>query len=129
MIDELVGPVSGQRRREREHGDVVDAAFRQYLELLQSNREQRTGRGGIHDFQRVRLEGDDQTSPARVGRAFRQPSQDPLVAAVHAVERPDGGDGALDARREPARDGLEDRVTHHRLPRAGRGSAVVCPSP
>jgi hypothetical protein len=55
---ECFGWICGELRRERQHRDVVDARFRENLELLVVRREQQWSGGRIHDLERVRFERD-----------------------------------------------------------------------
>jgi hypothetical protein len=74
----------------------------QHLQLLVSDGEQRRGGGGIHDLQRVRVEGDEERAHPGSRGAGDEPIEDVLMPAMHAVEGAHGGDRFGDVRREGA---------------------------
>ena len=91
-VHELRGVEALQIRRERQDRHVVDAAERDDLGLLEPHREERRRGGGVHDLERVRIEGDEQAREAARVRARRDALKHIPVPPVYAIERADGDD-------------------------------------
>ena len=99
-VHEVGGAVGRERVRERQHDHVVHGTLGQHLTLLDANGQQRRRRGGIHDFERVRLERDQHRGEVQGARARRQPLEHETVPAMHAVERAHGAHGAARSGRQ-----------------------------
>jgi hypothetical protein len=90
LADELVRRRLRQLEGEREDGDRVGAEALQQLDPVPGRGEQRRMGARPDDLVGMRVEGDDHRAQAAAAGLRHRGADDPLMAAVHAVEHPDG---------------------------------------
>src|SRR5262249_32705928 len=110
-LNEVTSPQRGERRRERQHDDVLDAAVDQPLALFTVGGDVRWRGRRLDYLDRVGTEGDDEAGQPLARAALDEPAENVAVAAMDAVEGADSDD------RAPTQPGQSRRVRH----RAARG--------
>src|SRR3990170_3023589 len=100
--DELLGGQVGQLAGEPHEDHGIQLALCQHLAALVRQREQWWCGGRVDDFQRVRLERDQQATAARAARPIRDLLEHAVMAQVHAVEGADGDDRSRPVVRQQA---------------------------
>ena len=105
---------------EAEQHDVVERGLCQEFSPLRSRHQNRRSRLGIHHLERMRLEGDEDTRPARRRRPIGDLAQHRLMTQVHPIERADGDRAAARQRRQSAHGvpSTTDGLSHPSLARA-----------
>ncbi len=123
MLDEVFGGERGQLRRKWKYRDVVDPCFSEHFQLLVPGREEKRSGGGIYDVERMRVESDQNARSLERARPRDQTLDNIPMAAVNAVERSYGYDGAFDVRRQSGFVRGSDSAMH-RAPREAVLSAL-----
>src|ERR1700704_3005987 len=85
-LHEIFGRVRGEPGSKWQHRDVVDARFREDLQLLVVCRQQQRRGRWIHDLEWMWLEGDENAGDFERERSGDQPLHDVAMPAMDAIE-------------------------------------------
>src|SRR5579875_712907 len=96
--DELARGVACKFRRKGEDEQRVESRGGEQTDLFRKRRDERLARFGADDAGRMRVEGDGDGCDAECARAGDDLGDNPLVAAMYAVEVADSGDGGAEVR-------------------------------
>ena len=86
VVDKAFSAEGRECGREREDSDEINSGLGEYFELLVTDREQSRRSRGIHDFQWMWIEGDEQAMDAEAARSCDELPQDVLVPAMNPIE-------------------------------------------